>query len=221
MNIGLFGATGAIGERILNEALSRGHAVTAFARSPSRVGMERTGVAWKVADILISEDVRGALDDLDVLVSSYGVGPRSDASGAYTPASVASAINDSGALVAAARSLLAALERRPSLRLIVVGGAASLEVAPRSSGRRLGSSDHGGDQGLRLARRIQGGDGGASRRHEPLSHFRPELELLLPGNHHSTRRANWTVSARRQSASNRRGRSKPHLLRGFCSGTAR
>jgi len=130
MNIGLFGATGAIGERLLNEALTRGHVVTAFTRSQSRVGVERTGVAWKVADILDAESVRGVLGDLDVLVSSFGVGPRSDASGSYTPASVAAAINDSGALVAAARSLLTALERRPLLRLIVVGGAAGLEIAP-------------------------------------------------------------------------------------------
>ena len=43
---------------------------------------------------------------------------------------IAAAINDAGSLVVAARSLLTALEQRPSLRLIVVGGAASLEVAP-------------------------------------------------------------------------------------------
>lgn len=130
MNIGVFGARGAIGERIVNEALTRGHAVTALVRDPSRVGVERPGVTWKAVDILDAPCVADAIGDVDVLVSSHGVGPRSDASGNYTAASVAAAINDAGSLVVAARSLLTALEQRPSLRLIVVGGAASLEVAP-------------------------------------------------------------------------------------------
>jgi uncharacterized protein len=130
VNIGVFGASGSIGRRIVDEALSRGHAVTALARDASRVGTERAGVVWKIADILNVQSIAGVIGDVDVLVSSYGPGPRSDASGNYIAASVAAAINEAGALVVAARSLLKALEQRPSLRLIVVGGAASLEVAP-------------------------------------------------------------------------------------------
>lgn len=131
MNIGIFGASGSIGQRIVDEALSRGHAVTALARNSSRLGSEREGVTWKVADILDAQSIGSVIGGVDVLVSAYGPGPRSDASGNYIPASVAAAVNDAGALVVAARSLLKALEqRRPSLRLIVVGGAASLEVAP-------------------------------------------------------------------------------------------
>ena len=130
MNIGVFGASGSIGQRIVDEALNRGHAVTAMTRDASRVGTKRDGVTWKVADILDMQSVSRVIGDVDVLVNSYGPGPRSDASGNYLPASVASAINEAGSLLVAAQALLKALEQRPSLRLIVVGGAASLEVAP-------------------------------------------------------------------------------------------
>jgi putative NADH-flavin reductase len=37
MDLILFGASGTIGQRILNEALARGHTVTAVARDPSRI----------------------------------------------------------------------------------------------------------------------------------------------------------------------------------------
>jgi nucleoside-diphosphate-sugar epimerase len=47
MNIGIIGATGNIGQRILAEALSRGHYVTAFTRDRSRISKGRENVSWK------------------------------------------------------------------------------------------------------------------------------------------------------------------------------
>ena len=76
MNIGVFGASGAVGERIVNEALTRGHAVTAFARDRSRVGPERAGVAWKVANILDADGIGRVIGDLDILVSNNGQAPQ-------------------------------------------------------------------------------------------------------------------------------------------------
>ena len=38
MNIALIGAAGYVGGRILNEALARGHVVTAIARHPEKLG---------------------------------------------------------------------------------------------------------------------------------------------------------------------------------------
>lgn len=69
MNIGIFGASGAVGQRIVAEALSRGHSVTAFARDPSRIGPERAGVAWKVANILNAQSIGRVINDVDVLES--------------------------------------------------------------------------------------------------------------------------------------------------------
>jgi uncharacterized protein len=117
-NIALFGTTGMIGQRILNEALSRGHTVTAIARDPSKISEKRPNLTVATGDILKPESVAAAAAGHDVVVSSYG--PRD---------------GDPQQLVTAARSLIegvAAANRKAgkSIRLIMVGGAASLEVAP-------------------------------------------------------------------------------------------
>lgn len=135
MNIGVFGAGGTIGQRIVAEALSRGHTVTAFARIESRIPLEqRDGLTWKVASVLDAESIAHVLGDVDVMINSYGPGPSSNASGRYMAEAVEESIHNAGALVTAARALLRALEQRPRLRLIVVGGAGSLEVKPGLQG---------------------------------------------------------------------------------------
>ncbi|WP_437821640.1 NAD(P)-dependent oxidoreductase [Sorangium sp. So ce1078] len=134
MNIGIFGARGTLGQRIVAEALGRGHAITAFARDPSRIPAERGAVRWQVADVLSAESIAAVLDGLDVLVNAYGPGPSSNAEGRYSPEDVEAAVRRADSLLTAARALLRALEKRPALRLIVVGGAGSLEVAPGLQG---------------------------------------------------------------------------------------
>jgi putative NADH-flavin reductase len=114
MNIGIIGATGRIGQRILNEALSRGHNVTALTSSASKIPADKGKVTWKVANALDADSVSKAMEGLDVLISSYGPPQGGDASQIAT----------------AAKTLLAAAEKHPSVRLLVVGGAGSLEVAP-------------------------------------------------------------------------------------------
>src|ERR1700730_15287606 len=135
MNIGSLGAGGTIAQRIVAEALSRGHTVTAFARIESRIPLEQQdGVRWKVASVLDAESIARVLGNLDVVVNSSGPGPSSNASGQYASETLEGAIRNAGALVPAARALLKALEQRPALRLIVVGGAGSLEVQPGLQG---------------------------------------------------------------------------------------
>jgi len=117
-NIALFGATGMIGQRILNEALSRGHKVTAIARDPSKISDKRPNMTVTAGDILKPESVAAAAAGHDVVVSAYG-----------PPAT------DPQQVVAAAGSLIEGVKTAnqktgKSIRLIVVGGAASLEVAP-------------------------------------------------------------------------------------------
>ncbi len=128
MNIGLVGATGMIGQRVLAEALNRNHSVTALTHDPTHVPRQRGAVTWKVADVLQADSIAAILPSLDVLVSAYGPGPRSNSAGQYPPEAVDEAIRRADTLVTAARAMLKALENRPSLRLIVVGGAASLEI---------------------------------------------------------------------------------------------
>ena len=117
-NIALFGATGMIGQRILNEALSRGHKVTAIARDPSKISDKRPNMTVTAGDILKPESVAAAAAGHDVVVSAYG-----------PPAT------DPQQVVAAAGSLIEGIKTAnqksgKSIRLIMVGGAASLEVTP-------------------------------------------------------------------------------------------
>jgi len=126
MQIGVIGATGTIGSRTVSEALSRGHHVTAFSRDASRIQDARENIAWTSLDVTDARGLAAVLPGLDVLISGFGPG-----NAARDPAdAVARAIADPKVYVRAATALLAALDSRPRVRLIVIGGAANLEVRP-------------------------------------------------------------------------------------------
>jgi putative NADH-flavin reductase len=109
MKISVIGANGMIGQRIVKEALSRGHEVTAIARDPTK--LQDAGIPVVKADATDAEGIAAAIQGQDVLVSSYGT--RSDPS----------------EYVKVAEALVKAT-KQAGVRLIVVGGAGSLEVAP-------------------------------------------------------------------------------------------
>ncbi|MFF0391730.1 NAD(P)-dependent oxidoreductase [Kitasatospora sp. NPDC004615] len=127
MHIGVIGATGTIGSRIVTEALGRGHRVTAFSRDASAITDRRENLDWASIDVLDPASVTAALPPgLDVLISGFQPG---NAALDFTD-TVRRSIADPGVYAQAARSLLTALDGRPRLRLIVIGGAGSLELAP-------------------------------------------------------------------------------------------
>lgn len=126
MHIGVIGATGTIGSRVVNEALGRGHRVTAFSRDVSQVEESRANITWKALDVLDTGAVEAVLPGLDVLISGFGPGNAAK----DAPDSLARSIADPALYVRAANALLTALNSHPRLRLIVIGGAASLEVKP-------------------------------------------------------------------------------------------
>jgi putative NADH-flavin reductase len=101
------------------EALDRGHHVTAFTRSPTRIPAEPGAVRWAVTDPRDPARLTTDLAGLDVLVNAINAGND-------LPETIANA----DAFPATARALLTAMEELPRLRLVVVGGAGSLEVAP-------------------------------------------------------------------------------------------
>jgi hypothetical protein len=126
MLIGVIGATGTIGSRVVAEALARGHRVTAFSRDATKIEDYRGNVIWKSLDILDAAGISAVLPGLDVLISAFGPG-----NGTRDLAeSLALAIADPDVYARAATALLAALDSHPGTRLIVIGGAASLEVRP-------------------------------------------------------------------------------------------
>lgn len=115
MKIALFGAGGAIGQSIAEEALSRGHQVTAVVRDPSKFKLVNEKLTVVKGDAADAESVAKTVAGHDAAISA--VGPT----GADT---------DQGFLVKVAHSLINGLKKAGVSRLVVVGGAGSLEVAP-------------------------------------------------------------------------------------------
>ena len=112
MTITMYGATGRAGSRILRELLSRHHRVQAVAREPRP--LELPGALEVLIDDLSDvsrtiEIIRGS----DAVVSAYAPPP-----------------NDTDRLVTVTQLLVEAIGRSGVARLLMVGGAGSLEVAP-------------------------------------------------------------------------------------------
>jgi putative NADH-flavin reductase len=122
MRIGIIGASGNIGSRVLAEAVARGHDVTAFTRS----GAAAKGPRWRDLDVFDLDALRAVATSVDVIVSAYHPGSTARDPGD----AIQRAISDPGVYPRAAANVLKALESRPATRAIVVGGAASLEMAP-------------------------------------------------------------------------------------------
>jgi len=115
MRITIFGATGNIGQRILNEALQRGHTVTAVSRNPNRPKDLPKPVHFQIGDIYNQEDVIRLCRDQDLVISAT----RPPAGDEHELADMTCAI-------------LAALAETGT-RLLLMGGAGSL-VVPNSGG---------------------------------------------------------------------------------------
>ncbi|WP_186275938.1 NAD(P)-dependent oxidoreductase [Burkholderia gladioli] len=110
LNIALFGASGGIGSRIAAEAARRGHRVTALSR---RAGSSEGNITAKTADLFDAASVAAALQGQDVAASAYGPGG-----------------GDATQVPKAVRALVDGARAAGVKRLLVVGGAGSLEVAP-------------------------------------------------------------------------------------------
>ncbi|MBX5467248.1 MAG: NAD(P)-dependent oxidoreductase [Firmicutes bacterium] len=118
MRIALWGATGTIGQRILREALDRGHAVRAVVRDPARVTIQHPKLEVVQGDALDPQSVAQAVRGCEVVVSALGPS-RGE------PPETLLTLN---------QRLVEGVRAAGVRRLIAVGGAGSLEVAP---GQRL------------------------------------------------------------------------------------
>lgn len=115
MNLTLIGATGFVGTPLLAELLSRGHAVTVLARDPARLPAQ-PGLRTTRGDALNPDDVAAAARGADAVVSAFNPGWEH-------PQLAETFATGSRAIVAGVRA--AGVQR-----LLVVGGAGSLFVAP-------------------------------------------------------------------------------------------
>ena len=100
-NIAIIGATGRAGSQLLEEALRRGHSVTAIARDTSKIG-QRAGVVSKNVDVLDGDALQAAVTGHDVVISA--------AHFSTIPAA----------------AVVAPVKKAGVKRLLVVGGAGSL-----------------------------------------------------------------------------------------------
>ena len=105
MKIALIGVTGRVGSRLLAELLRRGHRVTGIARDTARLAGQ-PGLLLKNADAGQPAQLAPLLAGLDAVISALKFAPTD------------------------AAALIAAVKQAGVPRLLVVGGAATLEVAP-------------------------------------------------------------------------------------------
>ncbi len=115
MKLALIGPTGFVGAAILTEALQRGHAVTALSRHPEKLAAQ-PGLRVARADVLDPAQVADAVAGHDAVISAYNPG-WSDPQ-----------IHDN--FLRGTRAIFDGVKRVGVKRLLVVGGAGSLYVAP-------------------------------------------------------------------------------------------
>lgn len=114
MNIAILGASGWIGSTIAAEATARGHNVIGLARDSSKL---TEAITTKRDFDIQKDDITSVIDDADVLIVAIS----------------GRAKGNHDIVATSAKKLLAALPITSLNRLVWVGGAGSLEVAPSVS----------------------------------------------------------------------------------------
>jgi putative NADH-flavin reductase len=112
MNVVVYGATGNSGSEIVKELLARGHKVTGVARNVAKL-KDVAGVTAKSDDLTNADAVAAIIKGADVVVSAYQ--PPAD---------------DTDKLIDVTKLQIAAVKKAGGPKLVVVGGAGQLEVAP-------------------------------------------------------------------------------------------
>jgi putative NADH-flavin reductase len=117
MKLVIFGATGNVGRRVAVEALRRGHEVVGVVRDPSAVTPPDPRVRLEQGDATKADDVAKVARGANAVVSA--ISPRPNARGLPAPS-----------LAANTKALMDGLRHARVRRVLYVGGASSLEVAP-------------------------------------------------------------------------------------------
>ncbi len=132
MRLLIFGATGKTGQCFVDQALQRGHVVTAFVRDPAKLAPERDNLHLVQGDILEPASVEAAFGEpFDAVISALGVFHREDRT----------------ELSAGTRNIIAAMQKHGCRRLAVVSS--------------LGAGDSAGHKVQEAAERAVQGIAGA------------------------------------------------------------
>lgn len=116
MKIALIGATGFVGSHVLTELVNRGHEVTAISRNPEKLVSDSKLVTSKKGDVFNEEEFAKLVEGHDAVISAYNPG--------WTNPDI---YNE---FLAGAQAIQAAVKKSGVKRILVVGGAGSLEIAP-------------------------------------------------------------------------------------------
>ncbi len=114
MKIALIGASGYVGSALRNEALARGHQVTALVSNPGKLEPQ-SGLALTRVDVLDETALADSLRGHDAVLSAFSGHAQADVLGYY---------------LQGIHSIIAAVKKSGVPRLLMVGGAGSLEAAP-------------------------------------------------------------------------------------------
>lgn len=116
MKVALIGASGFVGSQVLKEALLRGHWVTAIVRNPQKITTLNAKLTVVKADVRNVEELAVLLKGHDAVISAYNAGWENP--------------NIYEDFIAASKDIQEAVKKAGVGRLLVVGGAGSLEAAP-------------------------------------------------------------------------------------------
>jgi len=115
MKIALIGATGFVGSAILQEALNRGHEVTAIVRNPEKL-QAHPKLHPQKGDVYNEEEVARLVAGHDAVISAFNPGWRNP--------------DIYNQQVKGTRAIINGVKKAGIKRLLFVGGAGSLEVKP-------------------------------------------------------------------------------------------
>jgi putative NADH-flavin reductase len=116
MKIAIIGATGYVGSAVLNEALHRGHKVTAIARNADKITTKNAKLKLVSANIDDSDNLAKILVGHDAVVSAFNAGLTNP-----------NLYND---FIKGSETIQQATKLAGVKRFLIVGGAGSLEIAP-------------------------------------------------------------------------------------------
>ena len=72
MRIVVFGASGGLGLKVLEQALEVGHVVTAFVRTPAKLGIQHQNLTTFQGDVMDADTVKKAIAGQDAVISALG-----------------------------------------------------------------------------------------------------------------------------------------------------
>ena len=115
MRVVIIGASGMVGSAIRDEALARGHKVTAIVRNPEKIAVKNPSLTVVKGDVL-KDSVGNLVRGQDAVISAYNPG--------WTNPNIA---DDT---IKAYQAIIDGVKKADVKRLLVVGGAGSLEASP-------------------------------------------------------------------------------------------